>query len=337
MKEKGKGAGVAEIHRAPGANVTLPDDFFEAPGFGVKRSDGTHAPRLVRLGDVVRWLQGDEARSRDEAVALILDKLRAEHWPSLAELDKGSARAKPLLDDERFGYPTQQAIADKLTKQRREAAQRALGASRNWVTMGGSLVPGVPRRWQDVAAPSMRRATGGGGSDAEPAPVAVAPGLPALVRLIGDAWGPTSRRPQAGAPDRLDDPRWRVAHLAVALPLAFDLWGLGHVAEAPKAPERKPGEPRPWAELVAYRLSAEASIDWSAEDVKRLQLERQARIDGAGGSVRGVTKGIADELDKTDAAINNQLKREVEYSKADGQWRFVEPGKREAGQRRRTS
>lgn len=336
MKDKGKGAEVATIHRAPGAGVSLPDDFIEAQGFGTKRCEGPNAPRLVRLGDVVRWLQGDESRSRDEAVALILATLRAEHWPSLAELDKGSARAKPLHNDERFGYPTQQAIADKQAKQRRDAAQQARGHSQNWVTMGGALGSGVSNRQQTVSVRQTQRATPrpSGGAEGVTEPVAVASGWPALVRLISNSWGTNRLHPPAGAPDRLDDPRLRVAHLAVALPLAYDLWGLGRVAAHPTAPQRKPGEPRPWGELVAYRLSTEASIEWSAEDVMRLQLERKARVLAANGSVRGVAKGIAEELKKTEAAINNQLKRQVEYNKGDGRWEFVDSGKREAKQKR---
>ncbi|MEY4767340.1 MAG: hypothetical protein RI907_4013 [Pseudomonadota bacterium] len=328
-----KGGTVVAINRATTAALELPEGFKEVEWLGVKRCSGEQAPRLVRLGDLVRWLEGDQLRSRAEALAMLIEALKPEHLPHLADLDRGQQRARPLTAADAFGFRTQQDLDAQRDRDIREATNAAWEASRG----------GTPKRWRDGGSDiarqlGARRALASGA----PAAVAVEPGLPALLKRLHSDW--VGKFPRKGAPDLLDDPRVRSANLAVSLPLAYELWDFGVPAHAPAAPvvelvpQRKPGEPLTWDELKAARPKQDEGsppLEWTPEQVKRGQMEKAARVEANGGSARGVIKSMATELDISDAALNLQLKKGVQLSIATGRWEWVQPGKRQTETNRR--
>ncbi len=122
----------------------------------------------------------------------------------------------------------------------------------------------------------------------------------------------------------------------VAIPIlkANELWGWGTAERIapPAAVATTEGTPPAWADVKAYRKSAATSVEWSAEHIASLHVQRDSLKAANHGSARGVVSALSKDLGISNAAVNNQLKKQVKWDKAKGAWQFVEPGKREVSQ-----
>lgn len=224
--------------------VQLRDDFAQSDGFGFKGLDNTPAGRVVRLGDVVRWLEKNTPCPRGEAVSMVLDALQPAHMSALCELDLGKLHAHPLDVDGRFGCRTQNELNKAWRGASNTRTHATIGSGSNWATMGGALSvsPAVPRRWADSR--EFKRAAPGtyGAQVSMPEPgapggpaVAVEPGLPALLATINREWAHPTFKNRHGH-ECIDEPRLLSSRLAILLTVAHELWLCGRVAEEQCAP-----------------------------------------------------------------------------------------------------
>jgi len=275
------------------AEVKLRDDFPEAEGFGFRGLDNTPAGRVVRLGDVVRWLQRSKPRPEGEALALVLDALTPAHMPALCELDHGPRRmhAKTIDAVGRFGCPTQDKLNAAWAKRRQLASGHVSGNGSSWVTMGGALGNTlVDRRGFGVHIVVPEPGTPGG-----PA-VAVEAGLPALLASIAKDWQAPFTKNRQGVVN-IDAPDVWASRLAIRLNVAHALWGCGQPIEAPAVevaptadtPLAAPaGMPAPDEEWTGPKLAA-LKDELQRHGVKNFNQEMQKRT---GLQVREIRRRI---------------------------------------------
>lgn len=225
-------------HQATG-DVQPLAEWQQNTAHGFMGCDSTPAGRLVRLADLVRWLEAGKALPRSKAVEALCDGLHAGALGALYRVRPGEyADRQP--PNHAYGYKTCSEVVDA---QRRAAAQRGGSAwsaapTVNWVT-------GKPSRQSiTVRKPAVQ-------------PTPVAPGLAALLRRIRESWGgaPGARK---GAGDVLDATTGELAALAITLDMAYALWGWGDVAQVVQL------QSVPKADADAEAAPAKAtSYDWS--------------------------------------------------------------------------
>jgi hypothetical protein len=263
------------------AKVTLREDFPEAEGFGFRGLDNTPAGRVVRLGDVVRWLQKSKPCPEGEALALVLDRLTPAHMHALCELDHGlrPMYAKALDAAGRFNCPTQDKLNGAWAKRQQLASGHVSGSRSSWVTMGGELgnTP-ADRRGFGVHIVVPKPGTPGGPG------VAVEAGLPALLASIAKDWKAPFAKNRQGVVN-IDAPDVWASRLAIRLNVAHALWSCGQPIAAPavevaptaETPLAAPaGMPAPDEEWTGPKLAA-LKDDLQRQGVKNFNQVMQSK------------------------------------------------------------
>jgi len=223
---------------------------------------------LVRLADVLRWLEESQSGGRGETLSLLCDVMPSDVMQSLYWVQP-LERATPVPPDDMWGFPTTDQIEAQKVQNRQNAMQRNLEAEQasEWERRGFGTPP----------------AKSGKVSSAPPEPTKpIGPGLPALLKLISDKWSKPKFN-KASKADILDDPR--VAHLstlAIRVDKAFDLWGWGRVVgdardaaavidEAPAA--LKGAELSEGFRSLCLSRSADLGADWNHDQRRTLVVE----------------------------------------------------------------
>ena len=164
--------------------------------------------RLVRLADVLRWLQSSREVPRTKALKLLCDEMPAEVMGWLYWLHP-TDYATAVSSNYAFNYETAELIAARKAQDRQNAIQKGLELERSYGRFG---VPAA--------------VVGGRISVGYPEPTE--PGLPALLKRLQSLWVLTKFN-RAATCDVLDDPRTRVHALAIRLDKAHALWVYGRV------------------------------------------------------------------------------------------------------------
>lgn len=228
--------------------------------FGFMASGKAPGDRLVRLADVLRWIQAEQALPRGEALQVLIAGLPDDVMTWLYQLDaKKVQRAQPVPADATFGYKRAAQIDSDKAAHRQAALQRGLEQERSNIGGGWTFVNPTwlndPPEW----------------------PEPTEPGRPALIKALGKWWS-SPKWNRAATCDMLDEPRCSLSFLAVPIHKAFAVWGWGGVP-ADDAAMAAAG-PMDWPSLVAER-KANAGTAWTAEQLAVARAEWSRR----GGTV----------------------------------------------------
>lgn len=263
-------------------------------GFFMAYKEG-NAGQLVRLADLLRWLQQTRSIPRAAAVDVLCDALPLDVMGWLYRVD-AIHHAKPVPIDAQFGYKTAVQIAEADAAQARdEDRQRHSGefgdswgwSNRDW--------------WQ-----SPRLYVAEGKATTNP-PQPTEPGRPSLLRLI--RWLALSKKKTKDVCEPMDHQRSLLAPLAIPVIKAHALWGYGTVqqqvaAASPVAASAdQPQRQATYAALVAVR-NADKTAPWGDEWPRVLADEIDARK-----GQKGVRAGIAKELGMTVSGVGDVLTR----------------------------
>ena len=88
-----------------------PGEWQLKTNFGFMETDGTPPKQLVRLADILTWLESSMSIPRDEALNRLCDAMPQEIMESLYFVKPGT-RAKPVPLDHMFGYKTEAQIRE---------------------------------------------------------------------------------------------------------------------------------------------------------------------------------------------------------------------------------
>lgn len=276
------------------AMVQPPEGWVREGEFGHMAFEAGEPGRLVRLADVLKWLQSSREIPRGEALPLLCDVMPAEVMGWLYWL-RPTSYAIPVAENCTFGYAT----AAQIEEQKATARQNALEAARR---EDGYLRGGSPR-FLVLNGKIMT-------SYPEP----TTPGLPALLKYLQGWWSHSKRR--GATCDVLDDPKIRYATtLAIRLDKAHELWGYGRLVGQAQAVEVAEAEPATWAQLVSLRKRHAGSV-WSVTQ-KVLIAEEKARRDKVVGAM-GTAKAMASDLGISVTALNGHIRSAKEAGKRAG-------------------
>lgn len=216
--------------------VELPGEWHPNTAFGFMACDKSTAGRLVRLADVLRWIESTQSIPRMEALQVLCTAMPPEimqwlHWI------KANDYSKPVPVNFGFGYQSAEQIARDNAQARQEAIDRDWeNRQRTW----DGFRPGL-------AVTGGRRIL----TDQEP----TEPGLPALLKALNRSWSTTEFNRSATV-DILDDPRRSsLTQLAITLEKAAEIWGYGRVSDAAPVPSIHVAE-----EWTGERLTAQQAL-----------------------------------------------------------------------------
>lgn len=279
-------------HKAPGT-VHPVDGWQQEHALGFLRFDPTPDGRLVRLADVVRWLQSSDALPRKTAVQALCDGLNAGALRALYKVAKGEYAVR-VAPNHAYGYHT---IAT-LKKANDDAKAAALTEARraSW----NAVAPTHRRVAVSVSRPS--------GKIHEP----VTPGLPALRRRICDLWLPHT---EWKGEDVLDLPKPELSRLAIRIDVAYALWGWGSVASVMplRVAAKQDEEPKTWAALVQFVSSHKNAMKWTVERKQILVAEFNRRSSLPSSS--GVAASMAKEVGISVSRFNGLKKAATDAGK----------------------
>lgn len=238
---------IVHVLKPPQSNVLPPDDWALDGKFGHMAFEVGNTGRLVRLADVLRWLQSSRALPRSKALKLLCDGMPAGVISWLYRLQP-SDYAMAVPSNYAFNYETAEQIAARQFQDRQNAIQKGLELERSYgrfgpfAVVGGRITFGYP----------------------EP----TKPGLPALLKRLQSLWVPTKLRRGATC-DVLDDPRSILTALAIPLDKAHEFWGYGTVVTAPLSAETQPASKEWPGESLAAQLAV-FKADGKPAPMKRL-------------------------------------------------------------------
>ncbi|MGC4059872.1 MAG: hypothetical protein QM749_03025 [Aquabacterium sp.] len=272
-------------------DLTLPDNFAQADGFGFKGMDSTPGGRVVRLGDVVRWLESTRPCPQSEAIDLVLNALQPDHMPALCELDRAGKHARPIDVDGRFGCPTQDELSAAW-------ARRKAGGATQW--RYANAPAGSGGVYTLVPEP---------GSEGGPA-VATAPGLPALLDMVKRELKKPAMGKLGPAASPIDDSGNQAGRLAILLTVAYELWWRGCPRQqgASIVVEDEPASDalKTFAQLAAFRkVEANKGTAWT-DDMKVILFEEKAKRTKKPGA-KGVASAMASDLGVTVTFLNKKV------------------------------
>lgn len=265
-----------------------PGDWRLNTSFGHMACDKTPAGRLVRLADVLRWIESTQLVPRVEALQVFCEAIPPDIMQWLYWIQPGDY-AKPVPLDHGFGYKS----AERIKKDEAAATQAAI--QREWQHIG---------RYSDgFASPGRFFQSNGGQVTASPI-IPTEPGLPALLKALNRSWS-TLKFNRAATVDILDEPRIpQLTPLAITLEKAAALWGYGHVL-TPVA-----STPETFAELVAFR-KANTGTPWVQDQREILRREVAARV-----GQTGIRKEIAAALGISVSFVGGLLAKKYESKRA---------------------
>ena len=274
---------IVHVLRPPQLRVLPPDDWALDGKFGHMAFEAGDSGRLVRLADVLRWLQASRALPRSEALKLLCDGMPAEVMGWLNRLQPDDY-AIAVSSNYAFNYETAEQIAARQFQDRQNAIRKGLELERSYGRFG------VP-----VAV------VGGRVSFGYPEPTE--PGLPALLKRL-QSWRGQTKLIRGATCDVLDDPRSMLTTLAIPLDKAHVFWVYGTVVTAPLSAETQPAS-KEWTgeRLAAHRAVFEA-------DGKAAPMKRLAAFTGLSDrKIRRLIEAV--EAPKTDAKLNSVWSRQV--------------------------
>lgn len=272
------------------SKVQPPDDWMLEGQFGHMAFEAGEGGRLVRLADVLRWLQSSQEIPHTDALQVLCDRMPAEVMGWLYWLQP-TARATPVPTAHQFGYSTAEQIAARKEKDRRDAIQQGLERERQYGRFGTPLTTQNGRISFGYPEPTE-------------------PGLPALLKYLRGWWA-LPRKKRLSTCDILDDPELpTLTRMAIRLDKAHELWGYGSVVSsvalvvtaAPELPLRMSGSA--WSdEQHAHLLSEYEATPGQTELTKRKAL--------------GVKWGMkADNVKKQVDIARKRAKEKVEAERA---------------------
>jgi hypothetical protein len=220
------GSNVHPLNPIP-VRVQPPADWKLKGEFGYMAFEAGEAGRLVRLAEILRWLESSREIPRSNALELLCDGMPAQVMGWLYWLNE-TEFATPVPTTSTFGFLTAEQIADRKIKDRQNAIQAGLERERQFGRFG--------------SRPTMQ-----GGLISLGYPEPTEPGSPALLKYLRNWWVLSKRR--GATCDVLDDPKIRYATtLAIRLDKAHGLWGYGHTVNCVMVDDTVPIEPPPsWA------------------------------------------------------------------------------------------
>lgn len=257
------------------STFALPDTWQQKTPVGFMGYDSTPAGRLVRLADVVRWLEEVRSLPRARAVDALCEAMPGDVMQWLYEVRPNDfATASPI--DFKFGYATAADIAVAKKKAMQENLQRAW---ENEQSTWGGFRPGLAVN---------------GGMITLTAQEPTEPGRPALLKRIRASW-PKDKLNRAATVDMLDEPRSMLTRLAMPFDKAHAHWGWGALMPAtPLHDVSKPdAEPKTLVELIRFRKEHPAAA-WTLEQKRLLSKEFEMRNAAVGAS--GVAAAMAAAL-----------------------------------------
>lgn len=230
------------VLKPPQSSVLPPADWALDGKYGHMAFEAGDAGRLVRLAEVLRWLQSSRGLPRTDALKLLCDGLSVEVMGSLYWLVLTNW-AVPVSPTHTFGFMTTEQIAASEERVRQQQYQAWLRQQRQNNSFGTSFNRfGAALTMQNGQISTKH---------AEP----VEPGLPALLKYLRGWWVVSTRR--GTTCDVLDDLKIRHATtLAIRLDKAYEVWGYGSVANAPLSAEKQPAS----AEWTGERLAAQRAV-----------------------------------------------------------------------------
>jgi hypothetical protein len=214
----------------PHKSIVLPPADWALDGkFGHMAFEASDAGRLVRLAEVLRWLQSSRGLPRTDALKLLCDGLNAEVMGWLYWLQE-TTWAVPVSPIHTFGFMTTEQIAASEERSRQQQYQAWLRQQRQNNSFGTSF----NRFGAALTVQNGRIST----KRSEP----VEPGLPALLKYLRGYWGQSQLR--GATCDALDDKRIPNATLlAIRLDKAYELWRYGRIVATVNDNELKQAEP----------------------------------------------------------------------------------------------
>lgn len=247
-----------------------PRSLFGFMAFGVGP-----ASRLVRLADVLRWLEQSGSLPRKAAVEALCKAMPEDVMTWLYAL-RLNDYAEPVPPDSTFGFKTAAQIEAKKAAHRQEVSQRELERERDGWWGRGHLFNEAGKIRTTWPEPTEA-------------------GLPALLKRIRQTWAYAVRN-RAATCDVLDDPRSVLTALAVPLDKAHAAWGYGQVV----------------APVVAPEAASESGKKWTDEKLKQLladheELKRSGRQD--------YRKALAEKWGEGESNIKKQLSKARELAK----------------------
>jgi hypothetical protein len=260
--------------------ITPPDGWALQSPFGFMRVDATPAGLLVRLADVLHWLENTRSLPRVVALeemckAMPPDVVTWLYWVQPTDY------AKPVPVDWMWGGRTAAQI-----EERRKA------------DIADSIQKGLQRELENArngrfGATFHFESTGKQITMTPPEPTE--PGLPALLKILRKWWiHPKFKRHSTC--DILDDPAMtNLVNLAIRLDKAAALWGYGQILRAVDS------EPSTFVDLVKLR-EAKPGSQWTAAQRQILRTEVANRI-----TQPGHREAIAEALSVTPSRIGQLI------------------------------
>jgi hypothetical protein len=224
------------------AKATMPDVATVQPKpwelnteFGFMRSDPTNEGRLVRLADVLRWIEESQQIPRKEAIQVLCDAMPEDitKWLYWVKPDE---YAEIIKNDYLFGYETEEQVKEQ--KIRFDKAARSRHDFRD--CNGSKIEKSYELSISEKENTSM-------------------PGLPALIKAINKEWYKTIVIFGVGRIDNIDNPCLpQLTNLSISLDKAESVFEYKF--------SRVSFDNRPllsWEELVAERKSLGKGAAWT--------------------------------------------------------------------------
>ena len=270
--------------------TTSPPGWQLDTAFGYMSCDNTPAGRLVRLADVLRWIQDSQSLPRVAALNVFLDAMSPEVMEWLYWVQPGNY-AKPVPAEYGFGFQTAKQIEEENAAATRAAIYRGLRNEREF--LGGTL------RVQGFSVSNGKITTKSTPCD---------PGLPAILRVLRKVWS-EKKFLRSSTVDILDDPHNAlrlITPLSILLDKAALVWGYGRVL-TPIA-----STPDTFAELATFRTTkANKGTPWFQYQREIVRREVAARV-----GQPGIRKEIAAALDISVSFVGHLLANKYESKRA---------------------
>lgn len=241
------GATVTPIRQQP-PQIEPPEGVFDLrSAFGFMAFKEGNEGRLVRLAEVLRWIEHSQSLPRVAALKKLCDGLQPEAMQWLYWL-RDTDYATPVPPDHLFGYKT----ADELRLEQISREQKC--DQQQWENSQTNSL-GVPRPQWNAVSGSLTFV------DQE----ATEPGLPALLKALQAYW--TRKKFNAAAKvEILDDLRFKhLTPLAIRLDKAHEIWGYGRDVSATEG-----------ADATASAATS-ASSEWTGERLSKEQIAIKAK------------------------------------------------------------
>lgn len=244
------------------------------------RVDATPAGLLVRLADVLHWLEKTHSLPRVVALEEMCKAMPPDVVSWLYWVQPGDY-AKPVPVEWMWGGRTAAQIEAKRKADIADSTRKGLQRERENQRNGR-----FDATWHFESIGKQITMT---------PPEPTEPGLPALLKILGKYWK-QSRRTRLSTCDILDDPTMtNLVNLAIRLDKAAAIWGYGQILRAVDS------EPSTFVDLVKLR-KAKPGSPWTAAQLQIVRAEVANRI-----TQPGHREAIAKALSVTPSRIGQLI------------------------------